>query len=700
MKNKKRSTAVSLWLGLGAAIAAVAATAPAPVYDPAFETRLDQIVRLALHDAAAAQKELEQLGAESAQRARVLFSAGRVAIDSGDQDQAVALIQQLGAEPGQAAQVGALRALAAQRQGTQSVAADEARKSLALLEPGCPAAEVEAAAAAASEPAAGPASGATAASAPSAEARRRLLLTRCDVSAALIDLAVLQSEQYGAGAFPKALELAGRELALARLGQRDYEAVLALGQMAFIELAREKPQEAAQWVQRMRHEAGEDLLLLARTKTMESAIAGAAGDKTLQLRALQDGLALARQAEVGVQVARAEVNLADYYMHERQPERALALLREALPVIQRLHDQTNERIVHHNMAVALIRLKQFAAAHKEIALSDEFRHGQQDTRHLTELRELDQAWTEAGQPREAIALFHQERQLTEATNARNREALLAELQTKNNAAVRERDLELLQREHSLKDRQIANQTLGVQIGVTLAVMLAMASVLGLALLRKARTANKALKAKEALLRAQSERDPLTDLANRRHFLEVMQRHAAEHFEGALLMVDIDHFKHVNDEHGHASGDAVICEVARRLSGAVRGGDLVVRWGGEEFVVFAPVSNHEQVQVLAARIIDSVGRDLIATPNGALRITASAGFAHFPLAANLSVHWEQAVNWVDMALYTAKSRGRNCAIGIRGVRAEGREALARIEKDFDAACSSGQVELCVVQGPQA
>jgi len=666
-------------LVLGLMLAAGGAVAAPAAFDPELEARLDQIARQALRDAPGAQAELEALGGQRLAKPRVAFTAVRIAIQSGDLDQATAVIRQLAADPANAAQVSALRAALAYRQAQLADAASEARKSMALLEANCPSAEAAV-------------NGAATADA------RKLWQERCDLSSALINLMVLQAEQFGAGAYPKAAELAQRQLGLARIAERDWESVQALTELAWIEMSRDKLPEALQWAQQIRHQAGEDLTLLAQSKTTDAVLAGASGDKAGQLRALQDGLALARQAQVPPLIARTQINLADYYMHERQPERALGLLNEALPVIQRLRDQPRERTVHHNMSVALIRLKQFAAARKELLKADEFRHGQQDTRRITELRELDDAWAEAGQPREAIALFHEERKLTQDANARNREALLAELQGKNNAAVRERDLELLQREHSLKDRQIANQTLGVQMGVTLALLLALASVLGLVMLRKARTANKALKAREALLRAQSERDPLTDLANRRHFLEVMQRHAAERFEGALLMVDIDHFKHVNDDHGHASGDAVICEVARRLSSAVRGGDLVVRWGGEEFLVFAPISNHEKLEALAARILDGVGRVPVDTPSGPLKITASAGFAHFPLNAALAVHWEQAVNWVDMALYTAKSRGRNCAIGIEGVDAETREALTRIEKDFDAACTSGKVQLRVVAGP--
>jgi len=659
----------------------VAASAAAATFDPAQEKRLDEIARQALRDPEGAQRELEQLRLAQELMPRATFTAVRIALEAGDTAQASALTEQLAAHPGQLAAAGALRALAAQRQSRLAEAADHARKSLAQIDKDCHFDATDAAA-------------------------QKSLPQRCDLSSVLIDLAVLQGEQLASGVLPRASELAKRHLDLAEIAERPADVVEALLEMLKIDLASDRAAEAGEWVRRIRREAGEDAMLLAQAKTGEAMVAASLGDKPAQLRALQDSQALARQSGVPGQLTRANINLADYYMHERQPERAVTLLTEALGITQRLHDQVRERTVHHNMAVALIRLKQFAAARKEIARADELRHGAQDTKRVQELRELDDAWTEAGQPREAIALFHEERTITAEANARNREALLAELQVKTNAAARQRDLDLLQRDQSLKVRQIANQRLLGEIGVALAVLLALASVLGLAMLRKARAANKALKAREALLRSQSERDPLTDLANRRHFFEVMQVHAAERpegFTGALLMVDIDHFKHVNDEHGHASGDAVICEVARRLSGAVRTGDLVVRWGGEEFIVFAPVATHEQVQALAARILESVGHTPVATPDGALRITASIGFAHFPFfdapqTDKLRLHWERAVNWVDMALYTAKSRGRNCAIGIQAVHAKSSDELGSIEKDFDAACSSGKVELGVVQGP--
>jgi diguanylate cyclase (GGDEF)-like protein len=224
------------------------------------------------------------------------------------------------------------------------------------------------------------------------------------------------------------------------------------------------------------------------------------------------------------------------------------------------------------------------------------------------------------------------------------------------------------------------------------------------LYRRVRATHRQLVSSQAHLRVQSERDPLTNLANRRHFLSVMQTAralgAAERgFEGAMLLVDIDHFKHVNDGHGHAAGDQVLCEVARRLNEAVRGDDLVVRWGGEEFLVLALKVPAAHAEALAERVLDLVGRKPVCVEGRPVQVTVSIGYAHFPLPPKvLPVAWEQAINLADMALYTAKNEGRNRAVGIVAAQAEGPDELRRIEADFDHAWHEGRVTLKVAPGP--
>lgn len=233
----------------------------------------------------------------------------------------------------------------------------------------------------------------------------------------------------------------------------------------------------------------------------------------------------------------------------------------------------------------------------------------------------------------------------------------------------------------------------------------LATALIVLLLRRMRETQRELRSRQASLRVQSERDTLTGLANRRHFQHVMQAQAQTEgsagFVGSLLLVDIDHFKHVNDGHGHGVGDAVLVEVARRLGAAVREGDLVARWGGEEFIIFAPGIGAGAVDALAARVLNGIGSTDIHAGSAALRVTASIGYGRFPLAPHgVPLGWEQALNLADMALYSAKSQGRNLALGIASVTAQDGAALRAVEADFELAWQEGRVALTRTPGPAA
>ena len=166
-------------------------------------------------------------------------------------------------------------------------------------------------------------------------------------------------------------------------------------------------------------------------------------------------------------------------------------------------------------------------------------------------------------------------------------------------------------------------------------------------------------------------DPLTGLCNRRHAigrLEVLAtaaREAGSPF--AVMMLDIDHFKAVNDTHGHAAGDRVLIEVARRLRDNLRAIDLVARIGGEEFLVAMPDTSVEQARAAAERlrrVIEGTPFDCTRNPRDALRITMSIGVAIGPGARTDSADLspgaviEDLYERADIALYSAKSAGRN------------------------------------------
>lgn len=656
------------------------AAAEAPL-DEAMQTQLARLAQQAQQQPEAALQALKQLREQDSRLAaspqQVRYAEAQIRLAGGDTAAAGLIAAELAREPTMSTQALLLNARVAERLGRGSEAAVSAQQALTQLDVHCR---------------------------PGEEARSAEL--GCDFRSAAAALRLLGDVQRDRGATVQALALTQRRLALVQAGKDRFLTVHAMGTMATLSQSLGRVADAQDWLSKAEQLAEADALLLATVKTFEAVVAGRNGDKVGLLRAQQEGLTLARQAGAVLLVARAQANLTDYYMTQQRPERALALAREALPVLLRFKDLRYERSLRHNMSVTLLRLQQFDAARRETARVDEIRQGQSDTTlRIRELRELGEAWAAAGQPKEAITLFHIERQLTAEANARNREASLDELRLKYDSTRKQRDLDLLNRDRTINDQQLGNRRLASQVSIAVAVLFSLSLGLAALMVRKVRAANKRLKANQALLRAQSERDPLTDLANRRHFLAVMAQQNAEqakgHFNGALLMVDIDHFKRVNDEHGHGVGDVVICEVARRLCHAVREGDLVVRWGGEEFLIYAPAVSADDVAHLAERVLHTVGAALVATEDGPLRVTVSIGFAHFPLPpGQLNLHWEQAVNWADMALYTAKAQGRNRAMGIASVNAADSSALVQIEADFDAACSSDRVALRAVLGPSA
>lgn len=159
-------------------------------------------------------------------------------------------------------------------------------------------------------------------------------------------------------------------------------------------------------------------------------------------------------------------------------------------------------------------------------------------------------------------------------------------------------------------------------------------------------------------------DALTGLHNRRYFSERMTEEFARaqrrRTDMAILMVDIDHFKSVNDQHGHPFGDFVLKELARILGRNVRHSDLLARYGGEEFVAVLFETKQPGALNLAERIRRVVEEYRFSEGHHRAEVTISIGLsvvAGDSLAGNLP--WEMLVSRADKALYVAKADGRNC-----------------------------------------
>jgi diguanylate cyclase (GGDEF)-like protein len=156
-------------------------------------------------------------------------------------------------------------------------------------------------------------------------------------------------------------------------------------------------------------------------------------------------------------------------------------------------------------------------------------------------------------------------------------------------------------------------------------------------------------------------DTLTGLVNRRYFEERVTAEAQKAFLNgtglSIIMVDIDHFKRVNDTFGHAAGDKVLREVASLLKSSVRRqDDMVARYGGEEFVLVLPGVTLETTSTIAERIRRSIQDTPIDIGETQLHLTISSGISNFPIHRVRSK--EDLVKMADLALYDAKRGGRN------------------------------------------
>ncbi len=163
----------------------------------------------------------------------------------------------------------------------------------------------------------------------------------------------------------------------------------------------------------------------------------------------------------------------------------------------------------------------------------------------------------------------------------------------------------------------------------------------------------------AKVRELSIRDPLTGLYNRRGFYELAEKEEAkaQRYGQPLqaMMIDIDNFKQVNDTYGHKVGDRVLVETSRRCREAMRSGDVLGRWGGEEFAALLPGVGVEGAIKTAERLRQLTAASPVETSGGPVSVTLSVGVASFDgSCANLS----DLLGHVDQALYAAKRGGRN------------------------------------------
>lgn len=228
---------------------------------------------------------------------------------------------------------------------------------------------------------------------------------------------------------------------------------------------------------------------------------------------------------------------------------------------------------------------------------------------------------------------------------------------------------------SILDPRLPAEVAKFRVMVSLATMFLMALLL---FIQHSRF-NQELRRTNRVLQEASLTDPLTGLRNRRYFSatidadveQTLRSHTdnrdAHTRDLVFYLIDADDFKEVNDRYGHDVGDTVLVEMARRLSSSIRHSDVMVRWGGEEFLIVSRYTDRREAELLAQRVLSAVAdTPFTMGPSGeSMRRTCSMGWAAFPWFVDepRAVSYEEVLTIADRALNRAKQAGKNRALGL-------------------------------------
>ena len=436
---------------------------------------------------------------------------------------------------------------------------------------------------------------------------------------------------------------------------------------------------------------------LTEVLLMESILATARGDPKAEMEALQQAISYARKGGSVRDEALATGNLSDAYLQRKDYQQALKTAERALPLARQAHYREAEKLAQLNMGFALIGLQRRAEGVAMIrAVVERYRQSNEVVEIAETMLELGHLLEETGHWADAFEAYRDYRHFADEVSRQARLHAVLELQESFDAERRHRDRALLADENHLKEEALKRETLLFRLWVLVSALALVLLALAVFFYGRMRRMQLALSSNNEMLKIQGEQDPLTGLDNRRHGQALMASSVVA--RGTIYLLDLDHFKHINDSYGHAAGDVVLIEVARRLKAVLRENDRVYRWGGEEFLILVRSTTPEQTDLLAQRLLQSLAALPVMVEQRHLVVTASIGYADFPLAPGpLELQWDQALDLVDAAMYLAKTQGRNRACGIRHLSAHTIADLQTLMQDFEGAWRRGGLTLIETAG---
>jgi len=437
----------------------------------------------------------------------------------------------------------------------------------------------------------------------------------------------------------------------------------------------------------MHHEQGSPPEQIARTLSNLGVAYNGSGDLAEATIHFESALQVSRDA--GLRIGSAVNNLAYALREQGRLDEALAMFEEALKVGESERNAEIIAVAQKNLGETLVRLgrREQAALYLEQAHQGYLKADVRPKR-LELYPVLIENLEALGRTADALRMLHEFKALSDETITVDSNERIARLESAIDLARKEQELavsegERLRQEADLVVLQADRQRQRI-VAIGLLVVLVALGLIALLLYRQVRfktRANRLLQEKNAeiqqqharmaelneTIHQQSRHDALTGLPNRRFLEEHMRAVSApdapnSKSTGLLLMIDIDHFKRINDTLGHLAGDQALVHLAGVIARCSQPGDVVVRWGGEEFLWLAHGATLEQAPSLCRRLQDQLRQHPFEHAGQTHPITVSLGFAPRPLWPMDGCDWTLSLRVADDALYVAKQAGRNRWVG--------------------------------------
>ncbi|WP_144394122.1 tetratricopeptide repeat-containing diguanylate cyclase [Pleionea sediminis] len=348
------------------------------------------------------------------------------------------------------------------------------------------------------------------------------------------------------------------------------------------------------------------------------------------------------------------------YLDDGNLDKSEVYLERLYKSINNRNEDSYQKQVEELEAYLLVLKDQYSdALDLYVAALDYYLKNNKTDKALSTLRELSWVHERNGDYQQSLEYQKKYADLLSETFNDKRTTILSIEQERNNAKLREKEIMILEEKNRLSELKLTYRNQALAASLVFAVLIILI-IWG------------RLRAKHQLsqqYQKMSYIDALTKIGNRSYLNENIERELARvlrerdrHSEEklAILAIDIDYFKDLNDNYGHDAGDRVLIEFASRLGHVTRETDLLARWGGEEFIVIGRVKNKHEVAAYTSRVLSEVNKEPYKIRDGLyIQVTCSIGGTIFPFfnTREKEPRWEKLLALADLALYRAKNAGR-------------------------------------------